>query len=287
MAATDQQITEILQRKNLGEILQRQGLSGGSICRVERLRLASGASLILKQLGQAPPDSFKSEALGLSALQQADALRIPSVIHCDDDFLLLEDLGQGQPAQNYWTQLGEGLALMHSEAKPRFGFETDNYCGSTRQCNTLSIDGFEFFAKYRLLNLCAEAQQRGLLRPEDSSAIEYIAARLQDWVPDAPAVLLHGDLWSGNVHCDAAGNPALIDPATYWGWAEAELAMTLLFGGFSEGFYESYMANSDFDAGWKERADLYNLYHLLNHLLLFGESYLSRIRDITCRYSSK
>jgi fructosamine-3-kinase len=116
--------------------------------------------------------------------------------------------------------------------------------------------------------------------------LDSIATRLDRWIPAQAAVLIHGDLWSGNIHCDNRGQPALIDPACYWGWAEAELAMTTLFGGFAPAFYDAYAAASGLEADWRERASLYNLYHLLNHLLLFGGSYAQSVSAILDRYGN-
>jgi fructosamine-3-kinase len=111
-----------------------------------------------------------------------------------------------------------------------------------------------------------------------------LAARLPQLVPQQPASLLHGDLWSGNAISDRHGAPAIIDPAVYYGWAEAELAMTALFGAFAESFYQAYQEMRPLESGWRERFDIYNLYHLLNHLNLFGESYLGEVRAILRRY---
>ena len=174
---------------------------------------------------------------------------------------------------------------MHRHVQEKFGFSMDNFCGSRLQVNTTTEDGFEFFANHRILNLASSAFHRNLINRDDLSNLEYIAANLSRWIPEQPAVPLHGDLWSGNIHCDEQGQPALIDPATYWGWPEAELAMTTLFGGFSSVFYDSYGENSEMAADWLERAPLYNLYHLLNHLLLFGSSYLAQIRSISQRFA--
>ena len=129
------------------------------------------------------------------------------------------------------------------------------------------------------------ARERKLLNNAAFNALEFIAENLRLWIPPQPAVLTHGDLWSGNIHCDEHGGPALIDPATYWGWAEAELAMTRLFGGFGESFYASYAEHSGMASDWQQRSELYNLYHLLNHLLLFGSSYGAQIEAISRRFA--
>lgn len=280
-------LDDFLQQTDYGAISSRERLTGGSINTVERLRFETGLSLILKQLKPAPANFFQAEASALAALRQAQTLRVPVVIHDANEFLLLEDLGDASPTTVYWQNLGEGLAELHQETHTQFGFEGDNFCGALPQRNPRLDDGFEFFANYRLLGPAKAAHERGMLEDRDRDDLEFIANRLEAWIPKQDAVLIHGDLWSGNIHCDGNGEPALIDPASYWGWGEAELAMTRLFGSFSSKFYESYASNSPMDAHWQERAALYNLYHLLNHLLLFGGAYLPQIREITRRYAGK
>ncbi|MBQ14442.1 MAG: fructosamine kinase family protein [Gammaproteobacteria bacterium] len=279
-----EQIGNWLQSNGFGAINRLEPVGGGCINNTTRIHLEDGSSVFLKQQDSPPADFFTAEKTGLEALGQAGALRVPQVIHCATDFLLLEDLGQGTPAPNYWHVLGTGLAKLHRESKTSFGFIADNYCGSTPQVNTLSDDGHKFFAQYRILNLMQTAFNLGHLDSSDVRSIETLAAKLSQWIPEQAAVLIHGDLWSGNIHCDNKGNPALIDPAAYWGWAEAELAMTLLFGGFGRDFYTSYEQASSIARDWRERAPLYNLYHLLNHLVLFGGSYLSQVRASVRQY---
>lgn len=268
---------------------KQEPLDGGCINQTSRVFVSNTVSdkdhcLILKQNPAAPEDMFAAEAEGLTALAGTNTLRIPEVIHVDKNFVLLEDLGQGIALADFWQRLGVGLAELHKSNSPVFGFTNDNYCGSTYQINTQMKTGHEFYAAYRIRHLVNLAQQRGLLNNRDSDALNYIADKLDRWIPEKPAVLIHGDLWRGNVHCTAEGLPALIDPAAYWGWAEAELAMTLLFGGFEKAFYDSYEEASEIDNSWRERAPLYNLYHLLNHLVLFGSSYLEQIRSIYKRF---
>lgn len=273
-----------LEDHGYGSLVHTESLAGGCINDVRRIHLDSGQTLVLKQNSHAPHDMFSAEAAGLQALAEADACRVPEVIHAEPGFILLEDLGSGNATTDYFASLGRQLAILHKHEGPQFGFTVDNYCGATPQCNINDSDGHHFFGEHRILALARKSQQQGLLSTQDLARAESIAGNLSRWIPQMPATLIHGDLWSGNVHCDEEGQPALIDPASYWGWAEAELAMTDLFGGFPAIFYQAYESESGIAADWRDRAALYNLYHLLNHLLLFGSSYHASVVSILDRY---
>ena len=267
-----------LKDNEFGCIIENKPLSGGCISHASRLTLDSGKTLFLKINQQAPVNMFEEESRGLAALSERQAIKTPAVICADQKFILLEDLGCCEPNDSYWADLGEGLANLHNKTVRQFGFLTDNYCGSTLQKNTLTDSGFKFFSNYRIINLCSKAFDSNLLEKQDLKQLEYIAANLSRWIPEQEPALIHGDLWRGNLHCDSNGNPVLVDPAVYWGWPEAELSMTKLFGGFEREFYESYESCSIISNDWYSRAPLYNLYHLLNHLILFGGNYLMQIR---------
>ena len=128
------------------------------------------------------------------------------------------------------------------------------------------------------------AKTGSLLEPRDLLQLEELLNKLNLLIPDQPASLLHGDLWSGNLITDNQGKPALIDPAVYFGWAEADLAMTDLFGRYPDAFYRAYEEINPLENGYRSRFPLYNLYHLLNHLNLFGRGYLPQIRQILSRF---
>lgn len=268
-----------------GEVRSTGPLSGGDVSRALRLEMGSGRSLVLKVKPDAPADMFAREAEGLAALADAGGPTVPAVHLTGPDFILLEDLRPGPPMTAYWQEFGVRLAMMHRTTHTGYGFAHDNYCGETRQPNPWTENGHEFFAERRLRRQARLARDWGRLDAPDLRRVESICERLPDLVPPQSPVLIHGDLWSGNALTGPRGEPALIDPAAHFGWAEAELAMTLLFGGFPRAFYDAYAASYPLAPGWHGRVDLYNLYHLLNHLNVFGASYLERVQSILRRYS--
>ncbi len=241
--------------------------------------------MFLKTNHQTPPDMFVREAEGLRALETPDGLHIPQVYLVGETFILMEDLRPAARAHDYWVTFGRQLALLHRQTGGQFGFEQSNYLGSTPQPNPWTRDGYEFFAQHRLLYLADLARNKGLLDERAFRRVELLAGKLSAWIPPQPPSLIHGDLWAGNALTDAHGKPALIDPATHYGWAEAELGMTRLFGGFPEAFYRAYVEARPLEPGWEERLPLYNLYHLLNHLYLFGRGYHDQVMQVLKRYT--
>lgn len=265
---------------NFGEIISSNPIGGGCINNGSRLVTATGDTFFLKQNNNAADDMFIREFEGLMALRVENGPRVPEPLLHGIDFLLLEDLAPARRAADYWQSFGHQLAALHSNINSQFGFDNDNYIGSTAQDNTWNDDGFLFFGQNRLGKQAELGLNNGYLSAQDKDQIERLIDNLNQLVPEQPASLLHGDLWSGNAISDSDGNPALIDPAVHYGWAEADLAMTDLFGGFSDSFYDAYNEVNPLESGWRERFPIYNLYHLLNHVNLFGISYLGQVRTI-------
>jgi protein-ribulosamine 3-kinase len=267
-----------------GAVKKTQSVNGGCISNGRIIQTGSGRSFFLKTNSSGPADMFAREFEGLQALAVRDGPRVPQPYLFGEEFILMQDLQPSIRHKGYWTEFGRQLAGLHNHTNPRYGFEHDNYIGSTPQPNPWMEDGFAFFGEHRLRYQAQLAVRKGYLGQADAHRVDKLAERLTDLIPQQPASLLHGDLWSGNAETDWDGGPAIIDPAAHYGWAEAELAMTSLFGAFPDDFYQAYQEVRPLSVGFRQRFPLYNLYHLLNHLNLFGRGYLGQVQAILRRF---
>lgn len=279
------QVDHWLIENGFGPVKSTQPVSGGCISNGMIVTTQMGECFFLKSNQNTPQDMFAREAEGLTALQVENGPTIPEPLLHSSNFILLEDLNPAPRNNDYWPDFGRKLATLHLRTNPQFGFDHNNYIGSTQQPNTWTDDGFDFFAEHRLLFQARLARERGLLGQGDLSTVENLTAQLADLIPNQPASLLHGDLWSGNAMTDSKGGPAIIDPAAHFGWAEADLAMTSLFGSFPSAFYQGYQEIRPLDADYYKRYSIYNLYHLLNHLNIFGRGYLGQVQAILKQYA--
>ena len=257
-------------------------VSGGSIHRSYRWQCGD-TRLFVKVADYGGAAGLEAEAAGLVTLAGARALRVPHVrargTAGRSAFLALEWIESRPAGRVAERRLGERLAAQHRVTAPRFGFDDDNLIGRTRQPNGWLEDWTEFFRERRLRHQLALAVQNGFaatLEQPGARLLESLDALLAGHRPQAS--LLHGDLWAGNWLADAQEEPVLFDPAVYYGDREADLAMTRLFGGFGRAFYDAYHVEAPLPAGHPVRAELYNLYHVLNHANLFGGGYVRQAR---------
>ena len=254
-------------------------IGGGDISAAWRCRTAEGP-VFLKTGDAGAFDMFEAEACGLSELAAADAVRVPAVLatvrYGDGACLALEWLNLQSGAANAGRSLGRQLAALHRRTQADYGWSRDNTIGRTPQRNPLSGDWPAFYREHRLgcqLELAAVNGYGGELQALGGKLLERLERFFGGFEP--PASLLHGDLWAGNWSC-CDGQPVIYDPAVYFGDRETDIAMTRLFGGFGVEFYDAYAGVWPLPDGHERRVELYQLYHVLNHLNLFGGGYLAR-----------
>jgi fructosamine-3-kinase len=254
-------------------------VSGGDISAAWRV-----GNVFLKTGPETSYDMFDAEAEGLTELAAPGVIKVPQVVACGTQgttaFLATEWLEFDRPTRDAEVKLGEQLAALHQSTRGRFGWHRDNTIGLTPQHNAWSEDWVSFLREQRLgfqLQLAAENGFTGSLQVQGARLLKRLPVFFERYTPHA--ALLHGDLWGGNWAC-CDGAPVIFDPAVYFGDPESDLAMTRLFGGFGTAFYEAYQRKAPLAPGHHERCDLYQLYHVLNHLNLFGSAYLGRAQEL-------
>lgn len=267
-------ISENLGRPFRAESAREAG--GGCIHRAEVLE-GGGERWFVKLNATAALPMFEAEADGLAALAGCVAFRVPRPLCCGitdgQAYLAMECLDlKPVAARDEAIAFGRALAALHRATGPRYGWQRDNFIGATPQANAENDSWARFFAEARLRPQLARASAHGpALQKKGGSLAEKLPAFFLDYRPQPS--LLHGDLWHGNAAM-CGRTPALFDPAVYFGDRECDLAMTELFGGFPEAFYAAYREAWPLHEGYESRKTLYNLYHVLNHLNLFGTGYL-------------
>ena len=271
-----------------------ESVPGGDINEAYHLLLTSGEEVFFFFFARAAENFFPAEAYGLKCMKECGA-NMPEVLATGKlsdgaGYMMLSYVRSSARKSDYWSYLGYMLGDMHRAETRRFikegnfGLDRDNFIGATKQVNQPKAGWIEFFRENRLGFQIKLADL--YFDKEDKRRLCRILDHLEEFLtePEFPS-LLHGDLWGGNVMADSQGMPMLIDPAVYVGHHEADLAMTELFGGFAPAFYDAYHEIIPRESGYADRRDLYNLYHLLNHLNLFGGSYLVSVRRILKRYT--
>lgn len=280
-------------------IARTDRVSGGDINKSYALTLTTGQRIFMKANAKENAAFFTAEAAGLSAIASTNSIGTPKILCTGTDdgqdvgysFLLMEFIQSGKKKSDYFETLARELAAMHradtapftKSSTKNFGFFQDNFIGAREQKNTPETSWISFFRDERLAPQFKAADK--YFSDSDRTLNTKLMDNLEKFlVEPAKPSLLHGDLWGGNVIPNPDGKAILIDPACYVGHAEADLAMTELFGGFPSSFYDSYREAFPLQPGYEDRRDLYNLYQLLNHLNLFGPSYLHPVQSIVAEY---
>lgn len=285
-------LTEVIAPHLEGTIQEQSAVSGGCISNACRVQTTARSYFVKWSEGRAAR-TFEPEAEGLEALDAAGSpLAVPSAIAAQGaterhpGFLITEWMETGSQSPDFWEHFGRGLAALHRHVANQYGFERDNYIGELPQSNTQHDAWPSFVREERLAPQVRRAREQGRWQTSWDEGLEALYRKLPEIVPaKPPASILHGDLWKGNFMVTNQGTAALIDPAAYYGHREADLAMTELFGGFRPSFYEAYRSEWSLEPGYDIRKEVYNLYHLINHLNHFGAGYASSVRSTLQRFA--
>jgi fructosamine-3-kinase len=264
-------------------------VSGGSINKSYRVN-TNGRLRFFCKTNEASglPAMFEKEKNGIDAIAKTGSIAVPGEMVSsqtgDEQWLLMEWIDEGRTTKGFWKNFGASLAAMHRFESSSFGFHESNYMGALPQSNTIHDRWECFFISERLVPQVTLACRKGYISSKEERIFERLYLRLDVIFSAEKPCLVHGDLWNGNFICDQQAHPVLIDPAVYYGNRNVDLAMTTLFGGFDDVFYEAYNYYYPFPANYKEQWKLLNLYPLLIHLNLFGKSYLSSILGTIAAY---
>lgn len=266
-------------------IANTKSVSGGCINQGYRVS-SKDRTYFVKLNDVSKVEMFAAEALGLKQMYATKTITVPQPvcwgIAANSSYLVLQWLDLGSGSNQSWAEMGRQLAAMHRVGTSQdFGWELNNTIGSTPQINTWMDNWADFFAEQRIGYQLKLAKRRGGNFPESNRVVDLVRNKLAEWQP--PVSLVHGDLWSGNAAISSDGAPIILDPATYYGDRETDLAMTELFGGFPTAFYQGYNEAWQLDSGYGQRKSIYNLYHVLNHFNLFGGGYANQAQTIIQR----
>ncbi len=286
----NKKIKSKIEKELNSEIIDSQSLSGGCISNAYKIKTGIGIIYFLKYNSSVNSDMFIKEAHGLQELNKAGVIKIPDVICYGEDYILLEQIEAGNKQKNFSEDFGRKFALLHKFTGKYYGFYEDNYIGSNPQLNISKEnekqDWANFYFNKRILFQLHLAEETGNSTSELRKSIAVLENKIDEIVVDngENPSLLHGDLWGGNYLINEKGFACLIDPAVYYGNREADLAMTKLFGGFDLRFYEAYNEAFPLPDGYEYRENIYKLYHVLNHLNLFGGGYYSQAMSLISNY---
>lgn len=266
-------------------IADTRSVGGGCINQGYQVR-GNGQTYFVKLNQASQVEMFAAEAVGLEQMYATQTITVPQPI-CwgtadNSSYIVLQWLELGGGNSQSWRSMGRQLAEMHRQGQAeRFGWERNNTIGSTPQINSWMDNWAEFFAQQRIGYQLKLAKGRGGSFPDTNRVVQGVKDQLSSRQPEAS--ILHGDLWSGNAAITKDGAPVILDPATYYGDRETDLAMTELFGGFPSAFYQGYEDAWQLDSGYQQRKSIYNLYHVLNHFNLFGGGYGNQAKRIIDR----
>ncbi|MFD1020010.1 fructosamine kinase family protein [Thalassobacillus hwangdonensis] len=279
--------------RNLGDassIVAIRPINGGDINQAYYVE-TEAQQYFVKANKDVPSHFFEVEATGLEAIRNTESLHVPEVYRYDhpangETGMMVMEWIEGETTPDTAALLGERLAQMHAQSNEKFGYHKRTFIGTLDQHNQLMDNWIDYYRDQRILPQMKLAKEKGHMGATRQTKLEAVIQQFDRWLPPKPnASLLHGDLWGGNWMAGEDGTPYVIDPSVLYGDHGFELAFTDLFGGFPASFYDAYQATYPLDPEYEDRKELYQLFYLLVHLNIFGETYGSSVDRILDRYA--
>lgn len=265
-----------------------QSVSGGDISTAYLLETSSKKFFLKVNSNPNALDMFLTEEKALNTIALTNTIAVPKILACssfeNNSFILMEYIEAKSPNSKDLEIFGDQLAQLHNVTSDEFGFDSNNFIGSLNQCNKQHKNWNDFYIEERLIPQLELAKSKGILKTNEIPSTERMKENCLSYFKNVKPSLLHGDLWSGNYLISSEGIPYLIDPAVYYGHCEVDIAMSKLFGGFGNSFYDSYYNIILKDELTESRIELYQLYYLLVHLNLFGRSYYPSVINLLKKY---
>jgi protein-ribulosamine 3-kinase len=269
-------------------ILSIRAISGGDINKAFKIDTSAGSFFAKLNSATKYPGMFAAEIKGLQLLKNTGTIFIPSIIGQaeteDISMLVLEFEVHQREKKLFWKDFGRNLAHLHKNTWHSFGLDHHNYIGSLSQNNNPSPEWIDFYIICRIEQQIRLARNNKNIDSSDVKLFERLYPHLSEFFPKEKPSLLHGDLWSGNFMTNHEGDACLIDPAVYYGHRLMDIAMSKLFGGFHQEFYEAYHNEYPLEKNWMQAIEIANLYPLMVHVNLFGGGYLSSVKSILKKF---
>lgn len=272
----------------LHEIKSIRLIGGGSINKTFQLKTNTENYFVKYNNANLFPEMFRKEAIGLKILSDAKEINVPRIVLFEEtgvySFLILEFIESGKQDIKFWTNFGHSLGKLHKHSNSFFGLDHDNYIGSLQQSNRKHNDWVTFYIEERLEPQIILAKDDHKIESSLVKNFEKLYSVLPEIFPIEKPSLIHGDLWSGNFIINEKGMACILDPAVHYAFREMDIAMSKLFGGFSNEFYEAYNEEFPMEKGWQYRIDICNLFPLMVHVNLFGEGYIGSVKSIVKQF---
>ncbi len=263
-------------------------VNGGDINNAFLLRSDQGSFFVKTNQASFADQMFKTEVKGLELLADSGDVRVPKIIDQNSvahhSYLLLEYIENGEKSKEFWENFGHTLAQLHRNTQDHFGLDHSNFIGTLSQSNNYHFDWPSFYIQERLLPQIELAKKTQAIDNQTITYFETLFKKLDNLCPTEPPSLIHGDLWSGNFLVDCNYQAVLIDPSVSFAHREMDIAMSRLFGGFSNDFYAAYLESYPLASGFEGRLGIYQLYYLMVHVNLFGGGYSNSVRSILRKF---